>query len=113
MGWSAGPARAGGDLVSIIDPDHSVRLFAFDADRRLTSQASKRNFVSTYQYGCHGPNTRADRPDISFVLVAPSEVLGLIDAGAGQAHTERENVIWGLRRWLTSPNSRADDRISF
>ncbi len=72
-----------GNLTSIADPDTSTRLFAYDADHRLTSQTSKRGFATAYSYGFHGRNTRADRPDSSFVLSAPSEVVGLIDPGTG------------------------------
>ena len=54
-----------------------------DADHRLTSQTYKRNFVTTYDYGFHGRNVQANRPDTSTRQVAPSQVVGLIDAAAG------------------------------
>jgi YD repeat-containing protein len=72
-----------GNLTEITDLDLSERLFAYDSRHRLTSQTSKRGFVTSYDYGPHGRNVRADRPDSSFTLTAPSEVAGLIDVAAG------------------------------
>ncbi len=74
----------GGNLTQITDSDLSERLFAYDARHRLTSQTSKRGFVTSYDYGFHGRNVRADRPDGSFALTAASEVVGLIDVSAGE-----------------------------
>jgi len=75
--------NATGDLVSITDPDLSVRQFAYDARHLLVTQTSKRNFDTIYQYGFHGRNVRADRPDNSFALVSPSEVVGVINGASG------------------------------
>ncbi len=81
-----------GDLVSITDADLSQRLFAYDGAHRLTSQTSKRGFVSTYLYGFHGRNTRADRPDGSFVLVATRHLISLscLRSGLGRAGVLQE-----------------------
>ena len=78
---------ANGNLTQITDPDQSVRRFAYDARHRLVSQTSKRGFDTAYTFGFHGRNTRADRPDASNVLIAPSRVVGLIDP-AGALGTE-------------------------
>ena len=73
-----------GDLVKITDPDGSERLFAYDARHLLISQTSKRGFETTYDYGFHGRNLQANRPDLSTRKVAPAEVMCLIDPAAGQ-----------------------------
>ena len=78
---------ANGNLTQITDPDQSTRRFAYDARHRLVSQTSKRGFDTAYTFGFHGRNTRADRPDASNVLIAPSRVVGLIDP-AGALGTE-------------------------
>ena len=79
-----------GNLTSITDPDLSIRQFAYDARHRLTSQTSKRNFATTYDYGFHGRNIQANLPDLSSVLVSPSKTVGVIDttggAGAAPSH---------------------------
>ncbi|MEM7223637.1 MAG: PKD domain-containing protein [Pseudomonadota bacterium] len=75
---------ASGDLIRIEDPDGSERFFAYDARHRLTTQTSKRGFDTTYDYGFHGRNVQANRPDLSTRKVASAQVVGLVDPASGE-----------------------------
>ncbi len=72
-----------GNLTAIADPDLSTRLFAYDARHRLTSQTSKRGFVTSYDYDFAGRAIRANRPDGSATELAAIETVGLIDPASG------------------------------
>ncbi|OGX06963.1 MAG: hypothetical protein A2Z88_04115 [Omnitrophica WOR_2 bacterium GWA2_47_8] len=73
-----------GDLIRIIDPDGRFRDFGYDANHRLRSQRSKRNFITSYDYNFAGRNTQSRRPDGSTRLIAPSETIGVADIARGQ-----------------------------
>ena len=75
---------AAGDLVKIVDPDLSERDFAYDARHRMTTQTSKRDFVTTYDYGFHGRFEQANWPDGSTRMAIAAEVVGLVDPTSGQ-----------------------------
>lgn len=72
-----------GNLTKITDPDGNFRLFSYDSNHRLTSQTSKRGFVTTYQYNFAGKNIGATRPDGSTVSMSPQWMVGLIDPSTG------------------------------
>jgi len=72
-----------GNLTKITDPDGSFRLFSYDSNHRLTSQTSKRGFVTTYQYNFAGKNIGAIRPDGSTVSMSPQWMVGLVDPSTG------------------------------
>ena len=72
-----------GNLTSITDPDLSIRQFAYDGRHRLTSQISKRNFTTTYDYNFAGRHVQANWPDGSTRKISPSQTVGLIDTTGG------------------------------
>ncbi len=72
-----------GNLTKITDPDGAFRLFTYDSNHRLTSQTSKRGFVTTYQYNFAGKNIGATRPDGSTVSMSPQWMVGLVDPSTG------------------------------
>jgi YD repeat-containing protein len=72
-----------GNLTRITDPDGSSRQFSYDARHRLTSQTSKRGFVTTYGYDFAGRNVLASRADGSTRQVDASQTMGLADFTTG------------------------------
>ena len=72
-----------GNLTSITDPDLSLRQFAYDARHRMTSQTSKRNFATSYDYNFAGRQIQSNWPDGSTRKVSPSQTVGVIDTTGG------------------------------
>ena len=54
-----------GNLIRIVDPDQTERVFTYDSSSLLMSQTSKRGvgFVTTYDYDFAGRNIGVTRPD--------------------------------------------------
>ena len=68
-----------GNLIRIDDADGSSKKFAYEARHLVTSQTSKRGFVTAYGYDFAGRNVKLERPGGSIRGVSALETAGLID----------------------------------
>jgi RHS repeat-associated protein len=74
---------ADGNLLVILFPDGSARRYDYDADNRLTAEASARGFVTEQDYGFAGQWTGSSFPDGASISARIAKDLGLADLGIG------------------------------
>lgn len=84
---------ANGDLIEIRDPDNTVRSFTYDNRHRLQTQTNKRDFTTSYDYGFHGRNIQANRPDGTTRKITPAQTVGLADLASGVGTQQNPNPV--------------------